>query len=85
MLTFQRVFVQYNLAHGKAAKTCLSSVVNKAHDLVFKLLVKTVGTGPGSSILGSGNILSWRLVMKSFLWPVSPYRQLSVTGERMCT
>ena len=26
-----------------------------------------------SSILGSGNILSWRLVMKSFLRPFSPY------------
>ena len=26
------------------------------------------------SILGSGNILSWRLVMKSFLRPFSPYR-----------
>ena len=25
-----------------------------------------------SSILLSGNILSWRLVMKSFLWPFSP-------------
>ena len=25
------------------------------------------------SILGSGNILSWRLVMKSFLQPFSPY------------
>ena len=25
------------------------------------------------SILGSANILSWRLVMKSFLWPFSPY------------
>ena len=24
-------------------------------------------------ILQSGNILSWRLVMKSFLWPFSPY------------
>ena len=32
------------------------------------------------SIVGSGNILSLRLVMKSF-----QVGQLSVTGERMCT
>ena len=25
------------------------------------------------SIFWSGNILSWRLVIKSFLWPFSPY------------
>ena len=40
------------------------------------------------SILGSGNIISWRLVKKPFLRPFSPYRwlrQLSVTGEKMCT
>ena len=39
------------------------------------------------SILRSNYILSWRLVMKSFLRPVSPYRWfiMSVTGERMCT
>ena len=41
------------------------------------------------SILQSDNIRPWRLVMKSFLWPFSPYRrfqvgQLSVnTGEKI--
>ena len=42
------------------------------------------------SILMSGNILSSRLVMKLFLhnilsFPLIQERQLSVTGERMCT
>ena len=39
---------------------------------------------------GSGNILSWRFIMKYFLWSFSPFpliqeEQLSVSGERMCT
>ena len=39
--------------------------------------------------IGSGNILSWRLIMKSFLVILSllliQEGQLSVSGERMCT
>ena len=31
------------------------------------------------SILTSGNILSWRLVMKSFLWPFSPFSLYCIT------
>ena len=34
--------------------------------------------------LQSGNILSWRLIMKYFLWSFSQDGQLSVSGERMC-
>ena len=41
------------------------------------------------SIPGFGNILSWRLIMKYFLGSFSAFadarRQLSVTGERLCT
>ena len=32
-----------------------------------------------------GNILSWRLIMKYFLWSLIQEEQLSVSGERMCT
>ena len=35
-------------------------------------------------ILQSGNILSWRLVMKSFLQPFSLDSSRAVTGKRMC-
>ena len=43
----------------------------------------------GSTPAEVGNILSRRLIMKYFLWsfflPLIQERQLSVSGERMCT
>ena len=44
----------------------------------------------GSTLAEVGNILSWRLIMKYFLWaffslPLIQEGQLSVSGERMCT
>ena len=42
----------------------------------------------GSIPSGSGNILSWRLIMKCFYghsFPMIQEGQLSVSGKRLCT
>ena len=60
------------------AQVCLSKYL--AHLTVDQ---EVTGSIPATS----SNILSWRLVMKYFLWSSlsSAEGQLSVSGERMCT
>ena len=60
--------------------------------LVTKSDARSIGDQKVAGLIpaGSGNILMWRLIMKYFLQPFSPFSliqegQLSVFGERMCT